>query len=64
MHRVPKERGRNRREIMHGFRETVGPWLLSHLLPQNCCDGKQALLVLLVGGVCKSDRDHVREVRR
>ena len=32
---VPKERGRNRRKIMHGCREIVGAWLLSHLLPQK-----------------------------
>ena len=30
--------------------------------PKSCCDGKQAYLVLLVGGVCKFDRDHVSEV--
>ena len=31
--------------------------------PKSCCDGKQALLVLLVSGVCKFDPDHVSEVR-
>ena len=60
MCRVQKGIGRNRREIMHDFREIVGAWLLSHLLPKSCCDGKKALLVLLVNGVCKFDRDHVR----
>ena len=32
---VPKELSRNRREIMHDFREIVCAWLLSHLLPQK-----------------------------
>ena len=31
--------------------------------PKSCCDGKQALLVLLVGGVCKFNPAHVSEVR-
>ena len=30
---VPKER--DCRKIMHGCREIVGAWLLSHLLPQK-----------------------------
>ena len=60
---VSKEVSRNCREIMHGFREIVCVWLLLHLLPQSCCDGKQALLVLLVEGVCKFDRDLVSKVR-
>ena len=33
MCRVPKDRGRNFPEIMHGFRGIEGAWLLSHLLP-------------------------------
>ena len=60
---VSKDKGRNRREIMNGFREVVGTWLLSHLLLQKCSDGKQALLVLLVDGECKLDQGHVSEVR-
>ena len=43
-----------------GFREVVSAWLLQ---PKSCCDGKHALLVLLVGGVCKFDLDYVSEVR-
>ena len=35
---------------IQGFGEMVGAWLLSHLLPKSCCDGKQARLVLLVDG--------------
>ena len=27
--------------------------------PNSCCDGKQALLVLLVDGVCKFDQNYV-----
>ena len=54
---------RNRRERIQGFREIVGAWLLSHLLLKSCCHGKQAQSVLLVGGVCKFDRDYVGEVR-
>ena len=30
--------------------------------PNNCCDGKQAQLVLLVDGVCKFDKDYVGKV--
>ena len=32
------------------FGEIVGAWLQSHLLPQSCCGGNHALLVLFVGG--------------
>ena len=31
--------------------------------PKSCCDGKQALLVLLADEVCKFDRDLVSKVR-
>ena len=31
--------------------------------PKRCCDGKQALLVLLAGGVCKFDHNYVSNVR-
>ena len=41
----------------------VDAWLLSHLLPQNCSDGKQTMSVLS-GGVCKLDPDCLSEVRR
>ena len=34
------------------FREILCAWLLSHLLPQKCSDGKQAQFVLLADGVC------------
>ena len=30
--------------------------------PNNCCDGKQASLVLLVDNVCKFDQNYVGEV--
>ena len=31
--------------------------------PKSCCDDKQALLVLLIGGMCKIVPDHASEVR-
>ena len=36
-----KRNCRNRSEIVRGFREIVGAWLLSHLLLQKLFDGKQ-----------------------
>ena len=35
----------------------------SHLLPKSCCDGKQALLALLVDGACKFDQELLNEVK-
>ena len=35
------------RENVRSFREIVVALLLSQLLPQSCCAGKKALLVLL-----------------
>ena len=32
---VCRRNSRNRRERIQGFREMVGAWLLSHLLPQK-----------------------------
>ena len=39
---VCRNKSRNRRENLPGFRETMGAWLLSYRLPKSCYDGKHA----------------------
>ena len=53
---------RNRREKLWVFREIVGAWLLSHLLPQKLMRWQAGLISIIGRWGVQFDPDHVSEV--